>query len=159
MDKEQYKAHVAVLREALDQIDGAFAYIALNPKDNTNLIKSTSEHALRKVRKALSSTPSDSYEELKKLREELEFQRNAHNQAQELLKEQGSQVAKLIAERDSMKEDAGRWGTMSGLMFLGNVFAEQDEDGGYKITLDPAENLLGVSWEGNSPEDAYSATT
>lgn len=75
-------------------------------------------------------------------------------QCADALEAADKRIAELTAERDALKKDADRWGTMSGLMFLGNVFAEQDVDGGYKITLDPAENLLGVSWEGNSPEEA-----
>lgn len=66
-------------------------------------------------------------------------------------------VAELEKQRDGLVKDAERWAGMSGLMFLGNVFAEQDEDGGYSITLDPAENLLGVTWNGNSPEEAIDA--
>ena len=63
-------------------------------------------------------------------------------------------IKRLKAENESLKRDAERWRTMSALMFLGNVECTQDADGGYRIELDPAENMLGVSWEGNSPEEA-----
>ena len=66
-------------------------------------------------------------------------------------------IKKLKAERDELRRDAERWRTLSALMFLGNVECTQDADGGYRIELDPAENMLGVSWEGNSPEEAIDA--
>ena len=66
-------------------------------------------------------------------------------------------IKKLKAENESLKRDAERWRTLSALMFLGNVECTQDADGGYRIELDPAENMLGVSWEGNSPEEAIDA--
>ena len=66
-------------------------------------------------------------------------------------------IKKLKAENESLKLDAERWRTLSALMFLGNVECTQDADGGYRIELDPAENMLGVSWEGNSPEEAIDA--
>ena len=68
-----------------------------------------------------------------------------------------SELAALKAENESLKRDAERWRTMSALMFLGNVECTQDVDGGYRIELDPAENMLGVSWEGNSPEGCIDA--
>ena len=68
-----------------------------------------------------------------------------------------SELAALKAENESLKRDAERWRTLSALMFLGNVECTQDADGGYRIELDPAENMLGVSWEGNSPEEAIDA--
>ena len=66
-------------------------------------------------------------------------------------------IKKLKAENESLKRDAERWRMLSALMFLGNVECTQDADGGYRIELDPAENMLGVSWEGNSPEEAIDA--
>ena len=66
-------------------------------------------------------------------------------------------IKKLKAENESLKLDAERWRMLSALMFLGNVECTQDADGGYRIELDPAENMLGVSWEGNSPEEAIDA--
>ena len=68
-----------------------------------------------------------------------------------------SELATIKAENESLRKDAERWRTMSALMFLGNVECTQDADGGYRIELDPAENMLGVSWEGNSPEEAIDA--
>ena len=66
-------------------------------------------------------------------------------------------IKKLKEENESLKLDAERWRMLSALMFLGNVECTQDADGGYRIELDPAENMLGVSWEGNSPEEAIDA--
>ena len=66
-------------------------------------------------------------------------------------------IKKLKAENEGLKLDAERWRMLSALMFLGNVECTQDADGGYRIELDPAENMLGVSWEGNSPEEAIDA--
>lgn len=66
-------------------------------------------------------------------------------------------IKKLKAENEGLKRYAERWRMLSALMFLGNVECTQDADGGYRIELDPAENMLGVSWEGNSPEEAIDA--
>jgi len=67
------------------------------------------------------------------------------------------QVTELIAERDAAMKDAERWRTVELLMFLGNVELNQDEDGGYKILLFPAENIVDQGWEGNSPEQVVDA--
>lgn len=67
------------------------------------------------------------------------------------------QVTELIAERDAAMKDADRWRTVELLMFLGNVELNQDEDGGYKILLFPAENIIDQGWEGNSPEQVVDA--
>ena len=77
----------------------------------------------------------------------------AHPKRQQL----EQQVTELIAERDAAMKDAERWRTVELLMFLGNVELNQDEDGGYKILLFPAENIVDQGWEGNSPEQVVDA--
>ena len=53
-----------------------------------------------------------------------------------------------------LRRDAERWRKMATLMFIGNVELNQDEDGGYSISVDPVENILGKTWCGNSPDEA-----
>ena len=81
---DQYKAHVAILTEALDQLLDDIAsesYLF----DGGNGVSATSEEQAKQV---LSRTTADSYEELKKLREE---------------------IAALKAENENLKRDAELW--------------------------------------------------
>lgn len=61
------------------------------------------------------------------------------------------------AVHDDILKNSARWKTIELLMFLGNVELNQDEDGGYSINLDPAENIIAQRWEGNSPEEVIDA--
>lgn len=66
-------------------------------------------------------------------------------------------LAKASRQRDEFSKGAERWNCIELMMLLGNVELNHDEDGGYSVTLDPAENLLGVSFSGNSPEEVIDA--
>lgn len=58
---------------------------------------------------------------------------------------------------DDVAKNAARWNAMSTLMFLGNLEITQDDEGGYSISIDPAENIIGVTWKGCTPEEAIDA--
>jgi len=60
-------------------------------------------------------------------------------------------------EVSKLRRDAERWQKISALMFIGNVELNQDDDGGYIISVDPVENIVAQSWSGNSPEEAIDA--
>lgn len=78
---DQYKAHVAMLTEHLTKVTAKLAW--LNSDDCGHIMAITDA-----AEESLSRTPSESYEELKKLRDE---------------------IAKLQAERDALKADAERY--------------------------------------------------
>lgn len=52
----------------------------------------------------------------------------------------------------SLREIAERWAAIETLMILGDVELTQAEDGGYRISVEPVENILPQSWDGNTPE-------
>jgi hypothetical protein len=47
-----------------------------------------------------------------------------------------------------------RWDAIETLMVLGDVELTQTEDGGYGISLEPAESIMPQYWEGKTPEEA-----
>ena len=49
--------------------------------------------------------------------------------------------------------DAERWQAIELLMIVGNVELNQDEDGGYSISIDPVENEIGKVWRGDEPSE------
>lgn len=59
----------------------------------------------------------------------------------------------LLTALDLANKDATRWKQIELLMFLGSVELNHEEDGGYGILLEPAENIMSQHWTGNSPEE------
>ena len=53
--------------------------------------------------------------------------------------------------------NAARWEKIETLMILGDVELNQEEDGGYRIFIDPVENYKATSWYGDTPEQAIDA--
>ena len=72
-----------------------------------------------------------------------------------LTAEQAQKMFEYVLGADGV--DAERWQKISTLMFIGNVELNQDEDGGYSISVDPVENIVAQSWSGDSPEEAIDA--
>ena len=73
-----------------------------------------------------------------------------HNSALATITEQAAQI-------EALEKDAARWCSIHALMFIGNVELSQCEDGGYSISIDPVENIIGKTWVGDTPEDAIDA--
>lgn len=63
-------------------------------------------------------------------------------------------VDKANKEIEALRADAERWQAMSALMFICNLELKQDEDGGYSISVDPVENIIGKTFTGDTPEEA-----
>ena len=57
----------------------------------------------------------------------------------------GKEIAKLRA-------CAERWHVIETLMMIGDVELTQAEGGGFRISVEPVENIMAISWEGNTPE-------
>lgn len=55
-------------------------------------------------------------------------------------------------EVNSLRIRARRWDAVETLMVLGNVELTQAMDGGYSIHVEPVENILSQSWDGDTPE-------
>lgn len=49
---------------------------------------------------------------------------------------------------------AARWDAIETLMIAGDVELTQTEDGGYSIYVEPVENIVPKSWEGDTPDQA-----
>lgn len=55
-------------------------------------------------------------------------------------------------ELEQLRVSAVRWDAIETLMMLGDVELKQAEDGGYRIHVEPAENIMATSWDGDTPE-------
>ena len=55
-------------------------------------------------------------------------------------------------ELEQLRASAARWDAIETLMFLGDVELTQADDGGYSIFVEPVENIMARSWEGDTPE-------
>jgi len=77
--------------------------------------------------------------------------------AEFLLAANPATILQLLNYVESLERDAARWRTMSSLMFLGEVELTQNDEGGYSISIDPVETIIGKTWDGDSPEEAIDA--
>lgn len=68
------------------------------------------------------------------------------------LQERVDELQRLRAENASLRVKAARWDAIETLMIVGDVELKQAEDGGYIISLDPVENIVAQSWEGDTPD-------
>lgn len=59
----------------------------------------------------------------------------------------------LLVEIAALKNRAARWDAVETLMILGDVELTQAEDGGYRIFVEPVENILPTAWDGNTPDE------
>ena len=55
-------------------------------------------------------------------------------------------------EIEALRAKAARWDAIETLMILGDVELTQTEDGGYSIYVEPVENILPTSWNGDTPD-------
>lgn len=53
---------------------------------------------------------------------------------------------------DELREKAARWDAIETLMILGDVELTQAEEGGYRIYVEPVENIMATGWGGDTPE-------
>lgn len=72
-------------------------------------------------------------------------QYHATNCTYRVLREAGNEILTVRAK-------AARWDAVETLMILGDVELTQAEDGGYRIAVEPVENILPTSWEGGDPD-------
>lgn len=61
-------------------------------------------------------------------------------------------ILDIEVDIDELRVKAARWEAIETLTILGDVELTQAEEGGYRIYVEPVENILATAWEGDTPE-------
>ena len=61
-------------------------------------------------------------------------------------------ILDIEVDIDELRVKAARWEAIETLMILGDVELTQAEEGGYRIYVEPVENIMATGWGGDTPE-------